>query len=155
MGREKRGGEKRRKDRRIGRGKSRIRRKNTSVFPGNTYFIGEVLSISRTENKLSFWLSNYLSHSEFNFFIFLRPGIPKLPTWVGTLGLKLLSPQPVEWLATQTPATPGRLILQFAFPQLPPSGHSPPHVCSILWQPLAKHCSPSASIAKTTQFHEP
>lgn len=54
--------------RRRGRGKGRIRRKNTSVFPGNTYFIGEVLSISRIKNKLSFWLSNYLSHSGFNFF---------------------------------------------------------------------------------------
>lgn len=113
MGREKRGGEGRRKDRRRGRRKGRIRRENTSVFPGNTYFIGEVLPISRIENKLSFWLSNYLSHSGFiYFFIFPRPGIPKLPTWVGTLELKPLLPQPVEWLAMQTPATPVRLILQ-------------------------------------------
>lgn len=115
MGREKRGGEGRRKNWRRGRGKGRIRRENTSVFPGNTYFIGEVLPISRIENKLSFRLSNsiisVIQDLIYFFLIFPRPGIPKLPTWVGALELKHDLPQPVEWLAMQTPANPVRLIL--------------------------------------------
>lgn len=101
--------------------------------------MGEVLPISRRENKLAFWLSYYCNHPGFFFFffIFLRLGVSTLPTWVETLDLKLFLPWPVELLELETPATQVRFILQFVSPQLPAP------------------CSLSAPIARTIQFREP
>lgn len=135
-----------------GREGRRRKEKGTRAFWGNTYFMGEVLPISKQENKLSFWLSYYCSHPVFIIDFYLsETGYLQ----IAHVGWNPWSQAPLV-LACGVSGTGdtrnSSKINYIVCPQFPAPSLLP---CVLLSESLVQQCSLSAPTAGTTQFSKP